>query len=89
MFIVSPSKYDWKHTRFVKLCPFRSQASCSAIIILVMYHSTMHDGYLGMVKPTDIPEAGNVESLNNTGTVNRHPASREPTAQLKRPIRKR
>lgn len=41
------------------------------------------------VEPADTPEAGTIESPNDTGTAIKNPASREPTPQLKGPIKKR
>ena len=41
------------------------------------------------VEAADTPEAGNVDSPNDTGTAIKNPASREPTPQLKGPIKKR
>jgi len=40
------------------------------------------------VEPADTPE-GNDESPNDTGTAIKNPASREPTPQLRGPIKKR
>lgn len=43
---------------------------------------------LGEVEPADTPE-GNDESPNDTGTAIKNPASRQPTPQLRGPIKKR
>lgn len=42
----------------------------------------------GEVEPADTPE-GNDESPNDTGTAIKNPASRQPTLQLRGPIKKR